>query len=94
MGWFSTNKYSTKEHYLSSQEIKRLVSTTSVRSLDGAEENIVEGLVIARRGNDGKISLSQIDEVLKKLKNQSRISKYDRIALMQIFKSYFENKNK
>ena len=92
MGWFSTNKYSTKERYLSSKEIKRLVSTSSVRSLDSKEESVVEDLVIIRRGSDGKISLMQIDGVLKKLKNQSKISKYDRIALMQIFEMYFKSK--
>ena len=94
MGFFSTNKYSTKEHYLSSKEIKRLVTTTSVKSLNRREENVVEELLITRRGADGKISMSQINEVLLKLKNQNKISKYDKDALIQIFKDYFDYKLK
>ena len=90
--FFNTNKYDTKECYFSKEEIKRLVSSYKIKSLDSEEESLVEDLVITRRGNDGKISLYQIDEVLKKMMDQNKISKYDRSALMQSFERFFKSK--
>lgn len=94
MSFFSTNKYSTKEHYLSKEEIGRLVSVSQVKSLSQSEERVVEGLLETRRGADGKISLAQINEVLIKLKNQNQISKYDKEGLMRIFESHFNRIHK
>ena len=78
------------EHYLTRVEIARLVSRTRIKSLSSNEEHIVEQSLEQRRGSDGKISLRQIDEVLRKLKNQYKISETDRKGLMKVFKEYFK----
>ena len=90
MGLFGTTiKYSREEKQLSAYDIKRLTSHIKVRSLESSEENIVENALIARRHGDGKISLEQIYKELTKLKNQNKISRYDRDGLMKVFQEHF-----
>lgn len=90
--FFSTTKYSPTEHPLSEIEIKKLVSTILVNTLKQGEESLVEEAIIARRHGDGKISLRQIYEVLTQLKNQHKISVYDRDGLMKVFSNQFNDK--
>ena len=93
MGLFgSTNKYAKEEKQLSVEHIRQLVSRSKVCSLDFGEESLVEKEIVKRRHGDGKISLAQIYEVLTKLKNQNKISQFDRNGLMKIFEEYFTNK--
>ncbi len=91
MGFFTSAKYSKIEHQLSEFNIKKQVSRYNVRSLDSAEEGLVEQTIIARRRGDGKISLQQIYEALTKLKNQNKISRVDRDGLMRVFSEFFNN---
>ena len=94
MGYFGfTSKYSKVEHPITSLRIKKLVSHYNVRSLDSGEEGVVENSIIARRHSDGKISLSQIYEVLTKLKNQNKISRVDRDGVMRVFEKNFGENN-
>lgn len=90
--FFSSNKYSTLEKYLSEMEIKKIVSEITVQTLKAAEESAVEQAIAARRHGDGKISLQQIYETLRKLAASGTISKFDRDALMNKFKKYFETR--
>lgn len=95
MGFFSfffgsSSRLSAVERPLSEIEIKRLVSSARVRSLSQNEMLAVEQAVIARRRGDGKISLRQIDEVLRSLQNQGRISKVDRKGVLRVFADYFD----
>ncbi len=94
MGFFSSpaDKYSAEEQSLTEVEIKQLVSTLNVQSLDQKEEQLVEQLLIKRRRGDGKISLRQIYEVLLKLDNQNKISEIDRKGLMKVFENHFANR--
>lgn len=85
-------QYSNKEHYLSEIEIRRLVSRVQVRSLSQSEESLVEEAIIKRRRGDGKIPLRQIDETLRKLEKQKKISEFDHQGLMRGFEQYFEKK--
>lgn len=83
---------STKtEHAVTADKIRQLVSRVKIQSLDQTEEKLVEEAIIARRRGDGKISLEQIDELLRKLKNQNKISDVDRRGLVRVFQQYFES---
>ena len=87
----TSGKYPQDEHPLAEKEIRALVSKIHVRSLEQSEENLVEEAIVSRRRGDGKISLRQIYEVLTQLKNQNKISVYDRDGLMKVFVEHFNN---
>jgi hypothetical protein len=95
MGFFSTlfgsasSVYDQHERAITKEQIQQLVSRYKTRSLDAAEEQLIEETLIKRRKNDGKISLRQIDEVLRKLEGQYKISEYDRKGIIDIFQKYF-----
>ncbi|MDO8509783.1 MAG: hypothetical protein Q7S24_01425 [bacterium] len=94
MGFFSMfggteNKYSNIEHQLSELEINKLVSEITIKTLKQGEEDLVEHTLLQRRHGDGKISLRQIYESLTQLKNQHKISVYDRDGLIKVFESYY-----
>ncbi|OGH69891.1 MAG: hypothetical protein A3C90_00850 [Candidatus Magasanikbacteria bacterium RIFCSPHIGHO2_02_FULL_51_14] len=96
MGIFDTlfgspaGNYPQDEKSLSEVEIKKLVSRVHIRTLRQGEEGLVEQAIAARRHGDGKISLRQIYEALTQLKNQGKISVYDRKGLMKMFEEYFQ----
>ncbi|MFA5813009.1 MAG: hypothetical protein WC862_00640 [Patescibacteria group bacterium] len=83
------DKYSKEEKQLSEFDIKRMVSQTDVRTLAAGEVELVERTIIDKRRGDGKISLRQIYEALAGLKNNNKISQYDRDGLMRVFVEYF-----
>jgi hypothetical protein len=85
----SSDKYSNKEKRFSEYDIKKLVSSVRIKTLDQNEEKLVEETILKKRGNDGKISLRQIDQSLRELETRKKISKFDKKALMQIFINYF-----
>ncbi|KKW42240.1 MAG: hypothetical protein UY92_C0009G0044 [Candidatus Magasanikbacteria bacterium GW2011_GWA2_56_11] len=68
--------------------MRQLVSGTLIGTLESSEEKAVEEAILARRFGDGKISLRQIDEVLRRLQDQNRISPNDRRSLMRVFEKY------
>jgi hypothetical protein len=90
----STSRFPKEEKKLSTLEIKKLVSRIKTKSLTQKEEILVEQAIMKRRLGDGKISLFQINEVLTKLKNQNKLSKFDVDSLNAIFKNYFDTKSK
>lgn len=85
-------QYSGEEHYLSEIDIRRLVSRVQVKSLSQGEESLVENAILKRRRGDGRISLRQIDEILRKLKRQKKISEFDYQGLMRTWEQYFKKK--
>lgn len=89
MSFFEIPKYSTKEHYLSEKEIKSLVSHLKVHTVTDKDAETIEAALVGRRGGDGKISLQQIYDVLRRLKHSGEITKYDQTGEMQIFENYF-----
>lgn len=91
-GEYASNKLSKVEQYLSKEEIQKLVSEYKIKTLSSTEELIIEKAIEFRRNGDGKISLWQIDEVLRMLVQKKSISKYDREGVMKVFKNYFEAK--
>ncbi|MFH1286498.1 MAG: hypothetical protein ABII02_01975 [Candidatus Magasanikbacteria bacterium] len=82
-----------QEYSVSREEIRRIVSRYNVRSLDAAEERLIEDTIDKRRAGDGRISLFQIDEALRKLVNIYKISDIDRKGIMKVFTDYFTKKN-
>lgn len=89
MSFFDAIKYSTKEHYLTEKEIKKLVSHLTVNTVTDKDAVVIESALVGRRGGDGKISLQQIYETLRHLKHSGEISKYDQAGEMQVFENYF-----
>lgn len=89
MSFFDTVKYSTTEHFLSEKEIKKLVSHLKVQTVNDKDAATIESALIGRRGGDGKISLQQIYETLKHIKQSGEITKYDQAGEMQVFENYF-----
>ena len=91
-GSSSSYKLDNSEHQISKIEIERLVSRMKIKSLDINEEKLIEHIIEKRRLGDGKISLRQIDEVLRKLEYQKKISQYDRKGVVKVFSEFFESK--
>lgn len=100
MGFFSyllgigedgASRLSDVQYLLSKDDIERLVSRVEIQHLDAQEEKIVEDALVKRRLSNHKISLRQIDDTLRQLKHQGKISDYDRKALVQVFENHFQN---
>ncbi len=88
---FGGSQYSSKEHFVSEEEIRRLVSQSKVASLSQQEEkNVEEALLHARK--NGNISVQKIDHVLKNLEHQRKISSIDREGIVRVFKNYLGSK--
>ncbi len=85
--------YSQNQLLISREEIDDLVSQSAIPSLTSSEERLVEKALDERRLGDGRISLAQIDETLRKLEKEKHISVHDREALMKIFVRFFEKKS-
>ncbi len=95
MGFFSSVSYPTDEHPLTENEIKKLITYIHVPTLNGHEDReklIQESLLHARHGN-GTISQQKIFTVLTQLKDQNRITVYDRDAVMKTLVEYLNNRN-
>lgn len=92
MGFFSSpaDKYSNIEHNFTTEQIKRIFNALRMTNLNENEEDIVEAALIARKGNDGKISLRQIYNTLHHLKQENKISKIDEYKLMEIFVEHYK----
>ena len=96
MGFFSSpeDKYSSREHNFTTEQIKRIFNALRLEHLHENEEDIVEAALIERKGNDGKISLRQIYNVFHHLKQEGKISKIDEHKLMEIFVEHFKEFDK
>ena len=92
MGFFSSpaDKYSNIEHSFTTDQIKKVFNSLRVVNLTNNEEDIVEEALIARKGNDGKISLRQIYETVHHLKRENKISKIDEHKLMDLFIEHYK----
>jgi len=84
---------STYQVLLSREEINDIVARSAISSLTSNEEKIVEQAIEARRLGDGRISLAQIDETLRRLEREKQISENDRNALMRLFEQYTQKKS-
>ena len=98
MGFFSyllgtdtlTGKLSHTEHYLGKDEVFLLVSTAKVKSLNNRERDVIRELILKRSFGDGKISVYQIDEVLRQAEHEHLIGKYDRQGVVRAIDEYFK----
>jgi len=90
-GSSSSYKLDNTEHQLSAYDIARLVTPVHIQSLDRAQEKLVQQAIEQRRLGDGKISLRQIDEILRRLQYQKKISEYDRKGVVKVFQEFFKN---
>ena len=84
-------KYSNIQQSFSTEEFRRLFRSIHMANLTMNEKETVEDAIIARKGNDGKISLRQIYETLHHLRNEGKISKIDEQKLLEVFKNSFNN---
>jgi len=90
MGLFGRAKtYSQVQKPLPKEVILRLISRSSINTLDKAEEIEVEQAILSARKGDGKISLNEIDTLLRKMARDNRISENDRLALTRVCVEYF-----
>ena len=87
-----TSSLSRYQKPLKTKEIKKIVSRVSISTLDRKEEELVENEIDKARGSDGKISLRQIEEVLRSLFSKKQISRSDKKKLMEHFEDYFNKK--
>lgn len=86
--------YSSYQFLLSREEIDDLLSRSNIPSLTRDEEHTVEESLDKRRLGDGRISMQQIDETLRHLENQGKISINDRESLLKIFDRFSKSKLK
>ncbi|MDO8626243.1 MAG: hypothetical protein Q7K39_02155 [Candidatus Magasanikbacteria bacterium] len=95
MGFFSSVKYSTVEHYLTEHDVKRVITYIKIPTLASHPERdrLIQDAILGRRRGDGKISLQQIYDVLTSLKNANQITKYDRAEVMKEMKLFYEQKD-
>ncbi|MFA6485950.1 MAG: hypothetical protein WCT40_01110 [Candidatus Magasanikbacteria bacterium] len=87
-----TIKYSQREHPLPTLDLKRLLMQVHIRpgtTVNDHDRDLAFESIEARRGSDGKISLQQIYEVLKKFKDQRALTKIDFQTLMKAFEEYY-----
>ena len=88
-----THTWSPVEKLVSRQEIRQIVSHFKIPSLTKEEEGIIEGAIDTRRRGDGTISLRQIDETLRQLRRERKLSSdVDRVSVMKVFEKYFHTK--
>jgi Fe2+ or Zn2+ uptake regulation protein len=92
MSLFSSNHYSQTEYQLTEDHLKLIVSFARINTLKQEEARMAREEILRRRGGDGQISLYQIYEVLTRLKDQNKISKFDRDSIMKKFEEYFSKK--
>ncbi|GEM_PF-2256127 len=89
----SSDRYSDQQKTLSEQTIQDIVSRSLVNTLSKQEELVVERAIATARKGNGKISLRQIDETLRRLQHakdpNQRISEHDRRKLMKVFENYY-----
>jgi len=83
------NQLSTQPRALSEEEIRELVSRSRILTLVEAEKRLIQETILQVRGNDGFVSLRQIDQALQKLVTQGKISKNDHWAVRDAFKHFF-----
>jgi DNA-binding PadR family transcriptional regulator len=88
MGFFSSSTYSTHEHHLPGDEIKKII-WNHLPYLKSEHKTIIETAIHEKRGDDKKISPEQIYHVLLDLEHQQEISKEDREEVMKLFVAYF-----
>jgi hypothetical protein len=85
MSWFSSNKYSQKQKYITKKQIKDFCTWVGDANISQADSKATFEAVLKKRGTDGQMSLSQVYDALTKLKNQSKISKSDRSDIIKRF---------
>lgn len=97
MGIFSffgspADKYSQDEHPLSEHDLNLLITHERIEVLDHAQADRIRAAILARRHNDGKISLRQIYELLEHMFYSHQISKFDRDGVMRVMVDFFNKK--
>jgi ribosomal protein L19E len=90
VGSSTNNPTSVTQKPLPRQEIRRLVSRTKVQTLTNSEEAIVEKAIEAAKKGNGRISLKKIEETLRSLRLNQKISHHDYDSLMRVFEDYFQ----
>lgn len=83
------DQYSSQPRALSELDIHHLVSRAHISTLTDAEQHIIHEAILQVRGNDGFVSLRQIDQALQRLVTQNKISKNDHWAVRDAFKHFF-----
>ncbi len=95
MSWFSaifgSAPPSGKAQSITTDDIRMVVSRARIPSLSQKEEAAVEAALCKRTQGSGKLSLWQIDDTLRALRQQGILSSdVDRDHIQKAFKQYFE----
>lgn len=85
---FGGSQYSSADHFLSHEEVRRLVSQAHIPVLSQDKVKEVGEALLASRHNE-KISLHHMNEVLGSLVHSHTITEIDRHAVMKVFTNYF-----
>lgn len=84
-----SDQYSSQARALSELDIEQLVSRANILTLTTQEQHLIHTAILRVRGDDGFVSLRQIDQTLQKLVSQGKISKHDHWAVRDAFKHFF-----
>lgn len=84
-----SGQLSSQSRTLTEEEVRDLVSQTRIGTLTATEQKLVHETILHARGNDGFVSLRQIDLALQRLVTQKKISKNDHWAVRDAFKHFF-----
>ncbi len=92
---FGINRSLSGDLYeLSTEEIEQIVSPTRIQTLTPKECLLIEEKLKEARLSGSRISLRQIDLVLKKMEQAEDISQHDRQSLVAAFRNFFMNTKK
>lgn len=99
MSWmsaiFGSAPPSGVSHSITREEIRMVVSRLRIQSLSEKEEHDVEEALYTRTHGTGKLSLAQIDDTLRILRNTGVLSSdVDRTHIQKAFKHFFDKKFK
>ena len=86
---FFGSTYSNTPHHLHEADVRHLVSSNRVASVDYHDEQYVETAILAHRDSEHRISMQKIHDVLTSLRNEGKISEDDKKGLMVVFKDFF-----
>ncbi|MBT4941619.1 MAG: hypothetical protein HOL80_01950 [Candidatus Magasanikbacteria bacterium] len=91
MGIFGyTSPYSRDKHNITRAAVQRIISRTAIKRVTKETELAIERAFEVERKHDGKLSLRQVDEVLRQLKKEHVVDVYNMKTILKAFETFFE----
>ena len=85
----TTPHISQEKRSLTVRDVRAIVSHRNTNTLSAQQEREIEQHIIGGLDGMSKISLYKIDQILKKLQYQKKISLIDRQGVMKQFEKHF-----